>query len=187
MRHHPIPNALKRILMICAVLMFISAFVVVVFGKTVSDLNRQIKDLSEFLVEAEEAQPNFEKSLTIYTESTKEIISYVSLLRPDEEVDYITFISEVEDIGRALSLNLDLESIDPNEEDGETDMTGSNTLDYEVSFYGSMTNLIDFLRELESLNYFIKVDEIGYRSLDSLIEDDNALPNINLKIKLYVK
>lgn len=186
MRHRTLPNWLKRVLMTSMVLIFLSTFTVVVLGRAVKDMHREIQALSTFLVNAETVQPNFERSLAIYTDATKEVTDYVLSLRPENETEYITFISEVEGIGQDLSLNLDLNSVQQSVDD-EGDSTGSNTLDYEVRFYGSMDNLKEFLREIEDIPYFVKVEEISYRNLSQLSEDEIGRENINLKIKLYVK
>lgn len=183
MQQTSLPSPLKRVLNLSAVLVFISTFVVIVLGKAAFNIHQDIKTLNQFLINAAEVQPNFEKSLTIYTENTKEVIEYLLSLRPSNNVEYITFISEVEEIGQALSLNLSLKSVD----ETKTEATAEKTLAYDIYFYGNQTNLTDFLRELEQLPYFIKVNEIRYNTLEASATDEETLPNIHLRIQLYVK
>lgn len=178
-----LPSSLKRVLNLSAVLIFISSFVVIILGQAAFSLHQEIKMLNQFLINAADVQPNFEKSLTIYTENTKEVIAYLLLLRPSSDMEYITFISEVEDIGQRLSLNLNLKSVDAT----DSEPTETNTLVYDVSFYGNQTNLTNFLYELEQLPYFIKAKEIRYKSLETSAMDEETLPNITLRIHLHVK
>lgn len=183
MHQTSLPSPLKRVLNLSAILIFISSFVVVVLGSAVLNTHKDIKMLNQFLLNAEFVQPNFEKSLTIYTENTKEVIAYLLSLRPSNDMEFISFISKVEEIGQNLSLNMSLKSVDTT----DSKLLEDKTLAYDVSFYGNMTNLTDFLRELEQLPYFIKVGKISYKSLETSVLEDDPLPNIHLRIQLYVK
>lgn len=165
-------------------LILVGTFATLVLGQAVRNTHRDIKTLQAFMVSAENVQPNFERSLTVYTQETQHVIDFLISVRPDTEQEYITFIANVEEIGQELSLNIDLESrealvaADSNE----------NTLDYVIQFYGSYSNLTDFLSELEALPYFIKVDQVDFSEPDFRGDSDgNVLPNISIKIKLYVQ
>ncbi|MBT4917042.1 hypothetical protein HON58_01250 [Candidatus Peregrinibacteria bacterium] len=164
------------------VLIFIGAFTTVFLGILMGGLNDEVKGLEVFMEEAKTTQPNFEKSLEIYTDQTEIVINYLLDLRPSQEAEYVDFISRIEDIGRDLSLNLDMESVRfaKEEEDG--------TLNYMVTFQGGMTDLENFLEKLEGLPYYIKVKEIDYRSPKNLTPDElEKSSNIKIKIGLFTK
>lgn len=176
-----IPNSLKRILSVTFVLIFISAFVVGFMGGAVDRANADIKKINQFLLDAEGTQPNFEKSLEVYTEETKEIIEHVLELRPESKEEYVNFIAEIESIGQVLSLDLDLQSYE--DKNGEP----QKTLNYNVSFYGGLENLVTFLSKLEAMHYYTRIAEIDYKDPKFLEEEQEKLPNINVKIQLYIK
>ena len=177
------PSILKRILSISLVFIIISTFIIFLLGKSASGINQDIKGISKFLSLGEEIKPNFEQSLMMYTENTQYIIDYLLELRPDSEEEYITFISEIENIAQKLSLNIDMQSI----ENFNSDEAESNILDYSINFYGGADDMINFLGELEDLNYFIKVRDIDYKNIEFLDEASLKKENINMKIKLYTK
>lgn len=180
----PLNNTIKRVHWLSLILIFISTFSVLIFGRSTQTIHNEIKQLEDFLLSAKDIQPNFERSLLIYTEETQNLIEFLLSLRPSSEVDYIGFISQVEAIGQKLSLNLDLESIEKIGEMHEAE----KTLDYSIHFFGNEDQLLSFLMEIEKLPYFIKVYEVDFAPLNfSQNDKDNAVPNINLKIKLYVK
>ncbi|MBI2463617.1 hypothetical protein HYV57_01535 [Candidatus Peregrinibacteria bacterium] len=72
----------KRILNFCLLLTGLSTCIMLIMGWSVSDVNKEIKELEYFLATAKDVQPNFEKSLLMYTESSKDIIEYLLKLRP---------------------------------------------------------------------------------------------------------
>jgi len=53
--------------------------------------------------------------------------------------------------------------------------------------YGSFRDLQAFLEELEALPYYIKVSSIQFVDLNGSEDNDKKVPNLNIKIKLYVK
>lgn len=185
MRRTKPSNFLEKILEISILLMFVSTFIVFVIGSSIRSISKEVKFLNGFILSSQDIQPNFERSLQLYTANTKEAISYVHSLRPATELDYIEFISLVEDIGQQLFLNINLQLI---EDSGVATADRSKTLNYEISFFGSRGDMIDFLSELEALPYYIRVDEVKFQSLTSLFtSEERAFPNVNLTIQLYVK
>lgn len=182
-----IPNSLKRILAVTLVFMFVSAVVVVVMGESIKQIYKETYMLDEFLEESEDIQPNFEKSLEVYTGEATEITNFLSDLRPDTEEELVDAISSIEDAARKSGLNISLKSTESTESiDGEE--SEGSSIDYNVSFYGSMTDMQNFLTELESLSLYIKIEEIDFKDTKFLNEKDlEKAKNINLKIKLYTK
>ncbi|MBI2463616.1 hypothetical protein HYV57_01530 [Candidatus Peregrinibacteria bacterium] len=62
------------------------------------------------------------------------------------------------------------------------------TLNYSLSFYGSFEQMSDFLKELEKLPYFIKIENINFTDVALVKKEENIpLENVNIKIKLYIK
>lgn len=180
-----IPDKLKRAIKVSLLLSAISSFIVFSIGWGTMKMNTDIKVLSRFLVNAENAQPNFEKSLILYTEKTKDIIVYLLQLRPGKKEEYVNFISQIEKIGQDLNLNLNLESVTTSK--SEITAEGEDTIDYNMSFYGSETDVITLLRKLEQLPYFVKIDEIGYKDIKKLSDEEKKLPNVFIRIRLYIK
>lgn len=174
-----IPNAVQRILVIASVFIFMSAVTVLFVGHTVSTLHKDIKVLQAFLVDAKDLQPNFEQSLVAYTTTTQPVIDYLLALRPDSEADYIAFIGAIEAIEQKLLIKVNLESI--------TTLATQSTLDYNIDFYGNAETLDAFLRELESLPYYIKVSELHYTDPSLLIGNEATDTNISMKIQLFIK
>ncbi|EKD64182.1 MAG: hypothetical protein ACD_51C00053G0007 [uncultured bacterium] len=178
-------NFTKRVFKITSVLTFISVFVVVVIGYSIGNMNNEVKKLKAFLEETTNLQPNFEQSLQLYTESTEESMEFVNSLRPDNETEYIQFIADVESIAESLALDVDLQSI---EEEAKEPTNKGNTLEYEMNFYGNKNDLIDFLSELEGMMYMIKIYEIQFEDTATITDAEEVkMPNITIKIKLYVK
>lgn len=181
-----ISNGLKRILLTTLVLIFISTTTVIVIGESIKNLDREIEQLNIFLENAEEIQPNFETSLEVYTKETKQIISFLYELRPETEEEIVDAISKIEDAGKKLSLNIDLKHMEIKSMEDET--TEKGALRYSISFYGTMTDLQNFIRELEKLMLFIKIEEINFKDTKFLDGDElKEKENINMKIVLYIK
>lgn len=180
-----IPTKLQRILQISLILIFISTVTVFFIGGSLRRVQKDTSSLRYFLENTQNAQINFEKSLEIYTDRTKEIIDYILELRPETEEEYVQFISQIEQIGTNLGINIELESITDNST--EAAVSAQNSLDYNISFYGTIINLKTFLLELENLDYFIKVEKISYSNASFLTTDEQKRPNITLTIKLYIK
>ncbi len=165
--------------------MLISAVATVAIGYSLSKIHYDIKLLNAFLSATENVESNFEKSLQLYTEGTEEAISHIHSLRPDDESKYIDFISQIEDTGTGLDLDLSLRSIELSEKEASTK---GNTLDYQLSLYGDENSVIDFIQELENMPYYLKIYSIEYSDLDYLEDDNSKLtPNIKITIRLYVK
>lgn len=179
-----IPNSLQRILAITLVLVFMSTAVVVVMGESMKRIYKETNMLHEFLEGSEDLQPNFEKSLEVYTGEATEIINFLSNLRPNTEEKLVDAISSIEDAARKSGLSISLkstESTDKEESEG-------SSIYYNVSFYGSMTDMQNFLTKLENLPLYIKIEEIDFKETKFLNEKDlKKAKNINFKIKLYTK
>lgn len=173
-------NLAKRVFKLSLVLTFVSAFIVLFIGYSLSGMRHDIKELNAFLSATDNLQSNFEQSLKLYTEGTEEAIAHTHSLRPASEIEYIQFISDIENTAEALGVTLDLKSI---EIDDKESATKGSTLDYQLEFFGSKTNLTDFLKELEDLSYYVKIYELNFTELSS----ETAGENIQIKIRLYVK
>ncbi len=131
-----IPNSLRRILNMSSLLIFVSTFAIFFMGNSLSRVHDNIKYLDKFLVEARDVQPNFEESLTLYTEKTEGIIKNIAATRPVTEKELVQFISTVEGIGQKLDLQIDLQSFGNavfTETAGE-----QKSIQYKVSFYGGL-------------------------------------------------
>ncbi len=170
----------KRVFKLSLVLTFVSAFVVIFIGYSLTCINKDIKELNAFLNSTDNLQSNFEQSLKLYTEGTEEAIDHVHTLRPDSEIEYIQFISDMEHAAEEIGIQLKLKSIEIAEE--ETSNKG-NTLDYQLEFFWGKTELVSFLGALEELTYYTKIYEFDFVNLSS----DTAGENISIKIRLYVK
>ncbi len=182
----PIPLKFESIFRICLVLTFVSAFAIFFIGHADSELRGEAKVIEKFLEAAADLQPNFEKSLTMYTENTQETMDYLELLRPEDENGYIQFISTVENLGQTQGVNLSLQILD-----GDIvvkDETGSHYIDYKVQFYGREDQVLSFLSEMEALPYFTRVMDIHFQSFE-FIEAGKVsdVPNVTLTLRLYVK
>lgn len=177
---------LKQVIKISFILIIISTFTVLIFGYSITKINHEIKNLKEFLANAEQIQPNFEKSLQIYTESTREVIDYLFSIRPENEKDYIKFISEVEDIGQKLSTDLNFKSV---KEEAKTKIANNpNTLNYEIAFFGRQKDIQKFLVELEKLPYYIGINKIDFTNPELISEEETIRGgNITVSIRLYIK
>jgi len=163
-------------------MMVLASFVVAVIGYSTSMVRAEVKTLNAFLIAAEDVQPNFEESLRLYTENTELAIGFVHSLRPSSKAEYIEFISAVESIGQSLNLSLDLESL------SDASNVAGETLDYKVDFFGGEKDLDEFLKALEALPYYIRIDKISFRTIEFALSGHDAdLPNISLNLKLYVK
>lgn len=177
----PLPNLVLRLMKLALVLTLVGAFSTVVFGMAVKQMNQEVRELKNFVEISKDVQPNFEQSLELYTQQTKEIIQFLSSLRPDGEEEYILFISTVEALAQDLSLDIDLESIEVEEENE------GSVLSYQVSFNGSWSQLADFLEGLEDLPYFIRVKNVEYQAFNPALQVESNLPNIRLTLDLYVQ
>ena len=174
----------QKVLRLSMIFMLISAAIVIFLGHALSSLHNETKELEAYLELAEDIKPNFEESLSLYTENTKNAIEYVHSLRPEDDDEYIEFISAVENIAQGMSLNMELQSIDAS---GYSVPSKSPSIDYMIRFYGAREDLTKFLEKLEGMDYFVHVISIDYESLSYSIDQEKESPNITIKIKLYVK
>jgi len=184
-----------RVLKISAVLIGISAFTVVVMGISYMRTNNMNRDLQNFLQASSNIDENFEDSLSIYTEYINDVIAYLLKLRPNNETEFVAFISEVEKIGQSLSLNIKIATSEEEQparkskNKKDKDDGDSKYLTYKISFYGSMTDTTSFLSKIEAMPYFIEIENINFKNPDSLedINRENINQNVNITIKLFIK
>lgn len=178
----------KRILATSTILVVLATVAALSMGYSSLSINREIKEHEYFISVAKEVQPNFEDSLSLYTGDTQEIIEFLLSLRPDSEEDYITFITTLEGLGDDLSLDLDVSSVEASKSLSQANTEASGVLEYDVSFYGSFKNLQSFVESLDELPYYVKVSNIKYSDPNGSVDDKNRqLPNVTVKIKLYIK
>jgi len=177
----------RRIASICLILTGIATIGTFFMGSNALSISKEVEESEYYVSVAREVQPNFEESLSLYTGDTQKIIDYLLELRPENEEEYISFLSTLEELGQDLSLKLDIRSFEDNLLAGGAIAEPSKTLDYEIDFYGSFRDMQAFLGELEALPYYIKVSEIRYIDLNGSDDDEQKVPNLNIKIKLYVK
>jgi hypothetical protein len=176
-------DRLPKLFHVCMVLMLFFFAASIILGISNKKLALDIEVLEIFLLSAAEVKPNFEESLNFYTEGAQDAIDYVQTLRPDSEGEYIDFISSVEGIGQNLALDVNLESLDT----PKPDNLGS-VLRYRVEFFGSRNDLIAFLKELEALPYYVRVETLQYKSLEFAVGPQGQLAqNVVLTLQLYVR
>ena len=177
-----------RIVAVSLLLTTVATVGVFLMGGNALTISKEIQEGEYYVSVAKEVQPNFEESLSLYTGDTQKVIDYLLDLRPEDKEEEIAFLDVLEELGQDLSLKLDIHSFEDSSVAGGGQVEPSNTIDYEVSFYGSFRDMESFLEELESLSYYIKVSDIRYIDLNgSADDDDKKTPNLNIKIKLYVK
>ncbi|MDD3861998.1 MAG: hypothetical protein PHP74_03880, partial [Candidatus Gracilibacteria bacterium] len=144
----------------------------------------------KFLEVAKNSEINFESSLLVYTEKTRNIIGYLTKLRPSSEEDVIEFISQIEKTGQDLGLNVKLETYkDPiaTAKASKKSTVKEDAIRYKLDFFGTEKDMNAFLKKVESLPYFIKVENISFKNFDYVEKTENAQPNIRLTIKLYIR
>lgn len=185
MEQAPQSSKISTVFKVSFLLILLSTLVLLILGNSLRLINKQNKEIDYFLESAKNVQPNFERSLLIYTENTKTDIDYVHTLRPKNESEYIDFISNVEDIGQELSLNVALQTMDSSK---ILDTTGSNFIDYKINFYCTRDQLSAFLNKIEETNYYTRVINMSYRTYE--VPDSSEVleaPNASLTLRLYVK
>jgi hypothetical protein len=178
-----VKNLHQRSASLSSLLIFISGFIVLVIGYSTAKINDDIKELEKFVEDTIDLQPNFERSLQLYTENTEDAIAFVHSLRPATESEFVEFINTIENLGQAQSLNLELSSLA--DFDVQVNNSGSESLNYELGFYGSTDDLSKFLLGLRDLPYYMRIVSIDYARLNA--SKEITKPNITLRIQLYVK
>lgn len=185
MEYPMLNNGIQRLLKLSAVLIFLGTTIVVIFGYSIKKVNSEIKDVQKFVDSSSNLQVNFEKSLQIYVEQTKEITKFLLAIRPSNEEGYIKFISEVEQVGKDLSLDLNLQYLNPK---SKTATVNAKTLDYQVTFYGNQSDLMKFLDSIEKLHYYVNIKDISFENPSLISEEETANKgNIKIIISLYIK
>lgn len=177
---------MERVLAVSLTLIFISAFIVVLIGNSLLNVNADIKRLGVFMENSESTKGNFEKSLQMYTENTQEVIDFLLSLRPENEEEYIKFLAAIEDIGQKSSLDISIKSIKEEPKKNEGDKT--DTLNYSVDFYGTNDDLIGFLKAIEELPYFVGIRSLQFMNPELITEENEDISeNIHVEIGLFTK
>ncbi|MFA5855433.1 MAG: hypothetical protein WC846_04110 [Candidatus Gracilibacteria bacterium] len=176
---------------ISLIFILLGTFSVVFLVRSILLISVENQELQAFLDKASMVQVDFEQSLSMYTEETKSDLALIDALRPQGEVDYIGFISKIENIGQMLDIAVTLKTIDVKSVSSvsgqNVDITGSNYIDYAVEFYSNNNQLLSFLYSIEALPYFVRVQNVQYKNLEFAKGEDTARPNVSLTIRLYVK
>lgn len=196
-------NKIRHTGRITLLLIMVSAVIIAVTGFGINVSSGKIKVLRKYLENAETVQPNFEKSIVLYTTKTEKVFSRLMQMRPSSEEEYVNFIANIEAIGKQLSLNVGIKSENDDKEvknnkavngdktgkDNEVkkDNAAANTITYVISFYGTGEDLKSFVAALQDLPYFIRISEVTYRNLDNLSDAEKKEMNISLKIELFIK
>jgi hypothetical protein len=178
-------NSLRKNGKISLLFTGLAAFVIVVIGLATMVVAKDVKIMKKYLDNASMIQPNFEDNIILYTSKTEKLINSLLSLRPKNEDEYVTFLSNLEKVGQRLSLNIDVKSL------GGVQIAPiggqEKVLYYTVSFYGGSSDLMKFVEQVEKLPYFIKVVDVNYRNLDHLSADEKKTQNIHMKLMLYIK
>lgn len=148
--------------------------------------HKQIKLNKQYLEINQNAEAEFLHILETYTSQDKEIIDHILQIRPEKELDYITFLAEIENLGPALNLNINVKS------NATEQSMRQSEIPYEINFFGSFDNLKRFLAALEELDYYIDLTKFNYTNIDTLLEEEEIDPkdrssNISVNIKLITK
>lgn len=179
------PSSLKRTVAISLLLTFIGTFASIAIGSAASNINNETKVLEGFLTNSQNIGANFEQSLKAYTQNTQTVIDFLLSLRPSDEKEYIKFISEVEEIGQELSLEVNLKTlkIPENPENPEKSML------YGVKLWGTEKNMMRLLKEIEELPYMIKTKNIDFKNPEFAQNNDGQGKdgNIEITLQLYTK
>lgn len=179
----------RRIINFSLLLIFMGSFTIFFVGASSLEIKNEISNDESFVKLAEEMRPDFENSLLLYTGKTQEIINFLLNLRPQKEEDFIAFITALENVGKKLSLKLEIKTLDVQEKDN-TKSKDNNSISYIVNFYGSTENLHDFVNSLDELPYYIKISSIRYEnpiSEEGKNEKSKKLPNISMELQLFIK
>lgn len=179
-----ISKRLKQIFILSTVFIVITTFSIIFIGYASSVTNKEIKKLKIFHSKTENIQLNFEKSLELYTEKTEDTIQFLLNLKPDSEQEVVKFISEIENIGQNLKLDLTLNSVETPAIKGAK---AESAIDYNISFKGSLLDSLSFIKQIESLPYFIKILRVNYSDTKYWEADQLEEDNIEIQIKLYIK
>lgn len=183
-----LPNKVNRIIKVCLLLISISTFIIVVIGIALVSIQEENKDIKKFLAVGKDTHLDFENSLVMYTEKTRDTIQYLLKLRPNNEGEVIKFISQIEKIGQDSYLDIELATLGEliktkNKKINEND----DTISYKISFLGSIDDLNKFLSKIEALPYFIRVESVNFRDMTNSTKPEYLEPNVVIVINLYIK
>lgn len=184
-----LPNKVDRILKVCLLLTSIGTFAVIAIGIALVSVKNDNKKIEEFLEVGKNTHVDFENSLLMYTEKTRNTIDYLLKLRPSNDEEVINFISQIEQIGQDLHLDIELSALGEliESKNKKANKNNDETISYKISFFGSVDDLNKFMVRLESLPYFIRVDRADFRDMSTTEKTHEIQPNIGVIIKLYIK
>ena len=181
-----LPHSIKRVSRINIVFMSLAAAITVIMGIAVLFSANDVKVMTKYLEKASSIQPNYEKNIVLYTSKTENVIESLLKVRPENQDEYVGFISEVEALGQSLSLNLDIKAIN-GVQPSYSGKDDGNQISYNISFYGTDQELLKLLEAFDEMPYYINVSSISYENVDSLSDEQKQTYNVHLKIDLHIK
>ncbi|MDP2643001.1 MAG: hypothetical protein Q8P62_04120 [Candidatus Peregrinibacteria bacterium] len=181
----------KRIIHLCLIFVILGFFGTSIIGMSSLSIKTDISENKSFIKVAEEMRPNFEDSLLLYTGNTQKVIDFLLKLRPQTEEEFITFITTLESLGKELSLNLDIRTIDDKDQPTDKTKSKNDSITYNINFYGDIKDMQSFVTALDKIPYYVKISNIKYQnlSLKDGAQDKklNELTNISIEIQLFIK
>jgi hypothetical protein len=179
-----IPTSIQKIINVSAILVVIFLVNTLVFGFLSNAENTELKHHQNFLEATQDINQKYEQQLSIYNQEAKESVDTLMSVRPEEEKDYVEFIRQIEGISAKLELNLQLRSVGQ-PKDGEA----QNSFLYSVHFAGSLGDLRNFLIELETLPYYLKITNLEFQDLRYMDDEQREQDpqNVILTIQLFTK
>jgi hypothetical protein len=166
--------------------MSLAAVIIIIMGFAVMNSANDVKVMTKYLEKASSIQPNYETNIVLYTSKTEKVIESLLKIRPENQEEYVTFISEVEAAGQSLSLNLDVKAVD-GVKPSHTGKNDGSQISYNISFYGTDKDLLKLLSVFDDMPYYINVSSVSYDNVDNLSDDQKEVFNVRLKIDLHIK
>lgn len=175
--------SIKRVINFSLLMIILGSFSIFLVGSSSLAIKSDIDKGESFIKTAEEMRPNFEDSLLLYTGNTQKIIDFLLKLRPRTEEDFIAFITSLETVGRELSLNLEIKTVESKDK-------AKDRIAYNISFYGSLEDLKSFVKALDGIPYYVKISNLKYTN--PIVEDGNddtsmKTPNVLIELQLFTK
>lgn len=175
--------SIKRVINFSLLMILLGSFSIFLVGASSLSIKADIDKGQSFIKTAEEMRPNFEDSLLLYTGNTQKIIDFLLKLRPRTEEDFIAFITSLEKVGKELSLNLEIKTV-------ESKDTIKDKISYNVSFYGGLEDLKSFVKALDEIPYYVKISSIRYENPTVENNSDGSsikIPNVLIELQLFTK
>lgn len=165
-------------------LAFATVFSVIV-GSLYLKASTEMKELEKFLGVNTNVENIFIERQQAYINGDKEIIEHIAQIRPESTEDFVKLITTLETVTTALGINATIQS----KPGGEN----AASIEYQISFVGSLDDVNNFIRELEKLPYIIQVNNVIFSELALQIEDANGKTDIeyrdncSLSISVFIK